>query len=430
MKRTLFTIIIILAAVQAVFAQSETKSFDVDGIKVIFKPSVKNILNVRIYYRGGNSNFEARNAGIEDLALDAATKCGTKKYSADAIQDSLDKYDILLSGSSTYDYGYVQVNCIPKYFNQAWDLFAESVNSPAFAANEVELLKNKKIAIIKRDLSNPDNSLEAFQLANAFASTPYAFSPLGSEETLSHFTADDLKKYYPKLLNKNRIFIVVVGKTTKEELTDKIIASFGNLPTQPYTRPDNTPPVWNDSKMMTEQHDLSTNYVSAIMNSPGMTNIQYVPFQLGVSGLSGNIGATLRNDLRLSYSQGARSVKLLMPYAEMYVSTTRPLQAMQVMINKLKELQNGEMNDEWLNRIKSGYIISSYIDGQSSADLTNALGEAEVLGDWQYAEHLPQLVMMTTPQQVNQAMQFYIVGLRWYYEGNTEAIQADKVPKY
>ena len=430
MKHLIFSISLLFIAISQASTQAETKSFDVDGIKVIFKPSAKNIVNVRIYYRGGVSNYLASKAGIENLALDAATKCGTKKYSAEAMRDSSDKYDILMNGASTYDYGYIQMNSIPKYFNQAWDMFTEAVVDPLFEPNALELLKSKKITIVKVALPPPYPGLNDMQMRSAFANTPYAINPGGDEEKIGKFTSTDLKSYYSGLLNKKRIFIVVVGKITKEELTEKIIASFGNIASMPYSPPDYTPPVWNNSKLVSEQRDLATNYVSAIMNSPELTSIDYVPYKLGISGLSGNINATLNREMHLSYSQGANSIALRMPYANMYVSTTRPREAMAVMLEKLKNIQAGQMDDEWLERIKNSYITASYIDDQSASDITSRLGEAEVLGGWQYADDLPKLVMMATTAQVNRALQSYIFGIRWYYLGNTDTIEGFKPPVY
>ena len=64
MKQFIYTILGLIVASTDVSAQSETKSFDVDGIKVIFKPTSKNIVNIRLYYRGGVTNYPAEKAGI------------------------------------------------------------------------------------------------------------------------------------------------------------------------------------------------------------------------------------------------------------------------------------------------------------------------------------------------------------------------------
>src|ERR1700733_12877031 len=112
MKQFLFSVFILLIFFSTAFAQSEAQSFDVDGIKVIFKPTSKSVVNIRVYYRGGVSNYPADKEGIENLTLDAVAKGGTKNYGVKAFKDSADKYDILMYGQSTYDYGYIQINCI------------------------------------------------------------------------------------------------------------------------------------------------------------------------------------------------------------------------------------------------------------------------------------------------------------------------------
>ncbi|GAC1306650.1 MAG: hypothetical protein NVSMB24_17280 [Mucilaginibacter sp.] len=293
MKRLIF-ILFVFCAVISLRAQSVTQSFNADGIKVIFKPTSKNVINVRIYFKGGVTNYNANQAGIENLALDATTKCGNKKYNKNTFKDSTDKYGVLINGSSTYDYGYIQVNCISKYFNQGWDLFSETVMNPIFDAEEVNLLKRRQIATIRRYESSPENSLQQLQMKDAFKNTPYATNPTGTEESVNALSADDLRNYYKTLLNKNKIFIVAVGNINKQDLFEKILAAFGNMSSQIYMPSDLQTPVWKESKLLVENRNLATNYVEAIMNAPDFTSVNYVPFRIGISGLGGNLYQYLR----------------------------------------------------------------------------------------------------------------------------------------
>lgn len=409
--------------------QTQTQSFDADGIKVIFKPTTKNVINVRIYFRGGVTNYPANQAGIENITLDATTKCGTKKYSATAFKDTLDKYGISMYGASTYDYGFIQVNCVAKYFNQAWDLFSDAVVNPSFENNEVKLLEDKTIALIKEGQSNPYVRFEKLQIKNAFANTPYAIDPAGNQETLKSFNADDLKNFYNTLLNKNKIFIVVVGNISKQELFEKVLYSL-NIPSKPCSAPDLRTPVLNDNKLLIEKEAMATNYVGAIMNAPEFTTISYIPFQLGIAGLSGNLYAYLKTYSGLSYLPYAKIVPLRMPYVVMSAGTTNVHATMAGMLNKLKQIQTGGLNDEWLQHLKNIFLTTSYINDQSAASITAHLGSAEILGNWQYADDFTKLVDMVTVDQVNYALNYYIVGLRWTFLGNLEAIENFKPPVY
>lgn len=397
-----------------------TTSFEVNGLKVIFKPTVKEVISVRMYYRGGNTNFTATEAGIENFALKATSECGVKKYDSNTFKDMADHYNINIGGSSTYDYGNISLNCVVKYFDLGWDLFARAITEPSFEPNEVELLKYKLLAGIKSGATNPDDRIEQLSMKNAFKDTPYAYEPEGTEETVNNLNAAALKAYYYKLLNKNRMFLVVAGKITREQLVQKIQASFASLPAAPYTPPVYEAPVWADQKVLAEKRDLATNYLNAIMNSPPMSSADYVPFRMGINGLSGILFSQLRTKYNLSYSPGAYSVMQQMPYAVMYVSTTNPKEAGRIMIESLNKIKQSTLTPAGLRDMKSGYITSNYMKQQSSEAVTGNLGTAEVLGNWMYAERMPEQINNVTPEQISKALNKYIAGLRWSYLGTAK----------
>jgi zinc protease len=403
-----------------VFAQSATTSFDVDGIKVIFKPTVKEVINVRVFFRGGVSNYKPEQAGIESFTLAAITQCGTQKYNGEAFRNMADTYSIDIGSASLYDYGNVDMECISKYFDQAWDLLSEAIVNPTFDSNEIELLRSKIVSRVKQGETDPDDRAENLLMRNAFEGTPYATDPDGDETTLSKFTADDLKAYYKSILNKNQLFIVVAGKISKDELVAKIHASFSALPSRPYKQPEYKEPIWNDNKVVVESRRLSTNYINAIMNAPPVYSSDYVPFRLGISILAGALFSDLRTRLNLSYDPGAVSEMRQMPFARMYVSTNQPKLAVQEMTRMLNLVKVYGATKDGLKHLKSGYIVSNYLKQQSTAAITGTLGMAEVLGDWQMDEKLPDLINSVTVDQIDIALNQYIVGLRWAYLGDAD----------
>jgi zinc protease len=430
MKKIFITLLFIFSGLSVTLAQKETTSFDVDGIKVIFKPTLKEIINVRMYYRGGVQNYKANQAGIESFALAATNDCGTKKYNANIYRDRADKYGIDIGSEAEYDYGNVQMQCVTKYFNEGWDLFTEAVVNPVFDAGEVELLRSKLVAKIRDEQSNPDKRAEQLILQSAFANTPYATDPNGTDEILSKLTAEDLKTYYNSILNKNQLFIVVAGKVTKAQLIAKIKASFGALPSKPYKPAKLEEPIWKDYQVVKEARTLQTNYIDAIMNAPPFNSADYVPYRVGISALGGSLFAELRTRLNLSYDPGSYSVMQHMPYALMFVSTNDPKQAVEAMNRQVKKVLSYGLSPEGLQRIKSSFITNNYIKEQSTASITGSLGIAEVLGGWEFAENLPQAIEKVTVEQINEALYKYIVGLRWSYLGDpqkaTEAADAFK----
>ena len=423
MKKYILTLILFAAGIAAM-AQSETTSFDVDGIKVIYKPTQKNLINLRIYYRAGVSDYPISKAGVESFAIEAATQCGTKKYTGNQFKDMSDKYGILIGGSSTQDYGYIQLNCIPRFFNDGWDLFSEAVMNPVFNDSEVQLLKNKMITRAQGLQSSPDERLDQLVLKNAFEGTAYETDPDGTEQSLSALTANDLKNYYNSILNKNRVFIVVVGSIGKDELIAKIKASLSAMPSAPYTPIVYQMPAFNDNKLLTEKRELQTNYIAGIMNAPKFTDPDFISFRLGMGAFGGFLFRQLRTNMHLSYAQGAYVRPLQMPYAEMYVSTTKPKEAVSTMVDLLKRVNGMLLSERGLKQMKSSYITSNYMRQQSASAITANLGVAEILGGWQLEDNLPALIDAVTVESIKDAMNKHIIGLRWSYLGNQS--QADE----
>lgn len=411
------------------FAQSATTSFDVDGIKVIFKPTVKEIVNVSMFYRGGVSNYAADKAGIEDLALEATTECGTKKYNKNAFKDMQDKYGIEIGGSSGYDYGHIRFQAITKYFNEGWDLFSEAVMNPTFDGREVDLIKVKQISELKQQESSPDARVEDLARKQAFLNTPYAVDPSGEEKTISRFTAADLKSYYQTLLNKNQMFLVVVGKISKEELIKKIKTSFASIPSKPFTAYNYQAPVFNQSKLFTEDRELATNYLTGIINAPTMASEDYVPYRLAINILSGNLFTEIRTKRNLSYAPGANTTNLQMPYSSLYVSTTSPVESASIMLQQLKDLKLQTVTAEGLTNLKNEFFTNSYIKEQSSGAMATSLGQAEILGSWKLAEELPAKINAVTREQITAAAQKFIHGITWSYLGDPKLVNTSEVFK-
>jgi len=430
MKRQLFFIVILVATAYCAAAQTATTSFNVNGIKVIFKPTTKKVIDIRIYFRGGVTNYKPEQAGIERFTLSGAAQCGTKKYAASALRDTAQKYGVQLSGSADYDYGYMEMNCISMYFDIGWDLFAEAVTNPVFDDDEVTLLKARLVTAAQRAESDPDAKLFSLQMRAAFENTPYAMKPNGTEQTLNSFTVADLKNYYKTLLNKNKLFIVAVGNIDKQQLYEKILYAFDNIPASSYV-PDNLQsPVWGDNKLVSEQRNLKINYVSAATPAPAFTSVDYVPFRLAVSGMGGNLYSALRTNYHIAYDVWSSSIPLKIPLSMFGANTNNPREAMKQMMDVIKSVQNRGFNEDWLQHLKNIYVVRNYFSEQSSKEVAESLGQAEILGNWQYADDLPQLVNMVTVEQMNRVVNFYITGLHWAYLGNLDAIEGFKPPPY
>lgn len=408
-------------------AQNKTEKFSVDGISVLMKPTVKDILNVSIYYRGGVADYSADKAGLANLALSATTECGTKNYSKDAFKDKADEYGITISGFSTYDYGEINLNCISKYFNEGWSLLAEAVNNPAYDEKEFALLKQKIISQINNQESNPDSKINKMAVDNTFKDTQYETDPQGDTATVKNITAEEAKDfYYNTLLNKNKIFIVVTGKISKEDIMSRIKKAFSGMPSRSYQAPEYHTPEITANSLHIEPRTLATNYIIGVMNAPLYTSPDYVANRVAFATFSDNLFTEIRTKRNLSYAPYAYTVSHKMPFSIMYVSTTDPKASVEVMVNEINRLIKEGFSQKEFTESKNLYITSNFMKEESTSSLASSIGNAEILGDWKMSDEFIDKVQKLTPADMTTSFKKYIKGINWNYLGDEKAAKAAK----
>lgn len=429
MKRFTFSFLafFLFFYIQPASAQNTAQKFIVDGITVIMKPTVKDIVNVSVYYKGGVTNYSADKAGIENLALAGAPECGTKLYSKNVFKDRADKYGIAISGNSTYDFGVISLNCISKYFNEGWNLLADAVKNPSYEEKDYELLKEKRISALKDADADPDSKINKMAVASTFKGTPYAIDPDGKINTVSNLSANEVKNYYYNtLLNKNRMFIVVVGKISKDEISSKIKKAFSGLPSKPYTVFAYQAPEITSNTLNAEPRKLATNYIIGVVNAPLFTSNDYAANRLAVSAFSQNLFTEIRTKRNLSYAPYATSIRQQMPYNYMYVSTTDPKASVEVMVNEINRLITKGFSQKEFNDIKNLFITTNYMKEESTDRMADALGKSEILGNWKMDEEFIGKIQKTTPADMTNVFKKYIKGINWNYLGDEKAADVAK----
>lgn len=426
MKQITFFMIMAFLISESACAQ-KAQRFVVNDIPVFLKPTVKDIVNVNVYFLGGVTNYGADKAGIEDLALAGTAQCGTKKYTKDAFQNMADKFGIAISGNSSRDYGVITLNCIKKYFDEGWDLLSSATTEPVFAEKDFELLKQKVLAGIKNSDASPDSKILKMAVSATFAGTPYATDPAGETNTVQNISAQEVKDYYfNTLLNKNRIFIVAAGNISEAEITEKIKTAFGDLSAKPYVKYDYKVPEITGNKLNVEDRKLATNYIVGVMNAPLFTSEDYAANRLAIASLSDDLFTEIRTKRNLSYAPYAVSVRGKMPYSYVYVSTTDPKASVQVMTDEINRFRKSGFSEKDFKDIRNLFITATYMKEESTSAMASSLGVSEVLGNWRMDDEFIDKIQKVTPAMMTDALRKYVKGINWNYLGNKDQAEAAK----
>lgn len=400
------------------FAQN-TVEFTAGGLKVILHRTQKETLVMNMYFRGGSSNYSQANAGIESLALSGIIECGTGKFPAGDFNDQTDEYGLHLGGDATNDYGVVKLSCISRYKDEAWKLFSSAISSPVFETQKFALLKEQKINDLKLELSSPDARLKRLAEEFAFAATPYSINPDGTLASLASLSRDAVKDYYYNtLLNKNRMFLVVAGNITKEDLEKKILNAFAGIPAKPYSPANIQNPLFTEETSTIESRRLATNYIAGILNAPGLNSTDYPAYRLAVTILNSALFDVIRLSKQLSYAPSASISEGKISYVTMYASTNQPGETVKAMRMILSNMKNNIYSDRYLNNIRKAHLLSYAKRQEIMSDVADQLARAEVMGDWRLAENLAARMSKITAREINAVINTYIKSITWAYIGD------------
>jgi zinc protease len=403
------------------YAQSNTIEFTSNGLKVILRQTQKETLVMSMYFRGGTSNYSAVTAGIESMALSGLIECGTSTYQANDFNDQIDEYGLHMAGIADNDFGVVKLSCITRYTNEAWKLFSSAIASPVFEAQKFELLKEQKINDVKGEQSDPDNRLKWLAQEFAFIGTPYATNPSGTVSSLQSLNKDAVKNYYYNtLLNKNRMFLVVAGNISKEDLEKKITESFANIPAKIYSPASIENARFTEELYKIENRSIATNYIAGIMNAPRINDPYYPAFRLAVTLLNSAMFDFIRLNKQLSYAPYAAISEGKISYVTLYASTTKPEETVKAMRIILSYMKNNKYTEKVLENVRKSHLHSYTKRQEIMSEITDQLGKAEIMGDWKLAENLASRMSSVNAEEMKHVINIYAKNLNWAYLGAPE----------
>jgi len=401
-------------------AENKTLEFNVNGLKVILKQTQKETIVMSMYFRGGLSNYPAKNAGIESLALSGLTSCGTKTLSSNKVDEQCDEYNLGLTTEANSDFSSITLKCISRYVNEGWSVFSSALAAPSFEPRRFELLRAKKIDIVQSKASSPDIRLERLAIETAFANSLYTTDPNGTAESLAGLPLDTVKNYYYNtLLNKNRMFLVVAGNISREDLETKIQAAFSSLPSRPYEEPKIQPELFSRDVYKAENRQVATTYICGLINAPQLNHNDYPAYKIASILLHSAIFREIRINKQLSYAPRASISMGRMPYLTMYASTSQPGEAVKTMVATLNRVKQVTYTDATIEELRKSFIQSDLKRQEKMAAIVESLGEAEILGGWHLAEDMANRASSVTGKDVRNALQYYSQHIAWAFLGDS-----------
>ena len=422
MKKIFFCLCVLIVG-KAHTQDNKAYEMTVNGVKVVVVPSGNEIVQVDLVIKGGVQNYPAEKAGIERLALTALTECGTLKDDKNSFKNKLDEVDAQVYGSAGKDASHFQLNCIKGDFEKVWPLYVDALTTPRFDVKEFSRIKDEAINNLRRVESNPDASLQRMAMQVAFKGMDYAKFSSGTIESIQKITLEETKEYYKSLLTRSRIFIVVVGDISKEDLQTKVSALTAKIPQgKPFVL-KRVSYVPQTSSFVARPKENATNYIMGVSSAPQATTKEYYPATLASGIFYDKMFLEVRTNNGLSYAPAAYFSFGATPYSVMYVTTKDPDKYIAVARNLVDKIKKEGFAPDEIKNMKNTYATQQYYNNETNASLCYMVANSEVVqGDWHKAFTLKEDLQPVTPAAVNQVFNKYIGNFTWVYQGDTTKV--------
>lgn len=397
--------------------------FDVNGLKVLVKrrqtaPTVA----AGLFIRGGAQNITSKNAGIENFMLNAATE-GSKKFPREALRRELARTGSGIGASVSNDYSALSLVSTRQNFDRSWDVFTDIALNPAFAAGDLELTREKILTTLRDDEDSPDQFLQILQDRVIYAQHPYANDVRGTIETISKFTAADLRAYHQKTLQTSQLLLVIVGDLDAKDLQKRITDSFGKLPRGDYKAQPLPALNFGEPTLDVTSRTLPTNYIQGVFNAPALGNPDYYAMRVATAMLRERVFEEVRVKRNLSYAPSADLGLLSSNTANIYVTAVDANQAITVMLDEINKLKQQSVNSEEISGVTGQFLTTYYLGQETNVAQAAELARYELTaGGWRNSFEFLNRVREVKPEDVQRVSQKYIKNLRFIVLGNPTAI--------
>lgn len=399
--------------------------FEVNGLKVLVKRREgSQTAVVGLFLRGGVSNINEKNAGIEALMLDLASE-STVNFPRARMRSETSRMGTGITYGLNFDYSALVMGTTRRNFDRSWQIFADVVLHPSFAPDDFERVKNRLVVSRNDDQDTPDSYLQQLQSRSAYAGHPYMNDPDGTAESLKGLTLDDVKRHYQQVMQTSHLMLVVVGDVDPQQLKERVAASLGKLPRGNYQAPAIPALAFDGSTVDVTSRDLPTNYVMGTFVAPSMMTPDIYAMRVASSILQGRVFLEVRVRRNLSYAPDAFLGSQRANVGGIYVTAVDANQSVRVMLEEIARLQREPLEPDEIKGTVQQFLTKYYIGQQTNAAQAGELAQYELIGGgWRNSADFIDHLRAVTPADVQRVAQKYMRNIRFVVLGDPKSVDA------
>jgi zinc protease len=185
------------------------------------------VISIRMIVRAGGALDPAGKNGLADLASSVLTQ-GAAGKSANELNETVDFMGAVLGAGAGTDLSFVNMIVMKDGFEAGLRILSDVARRPNFANEEIERQRQQILSNLKVSLESPEFIANAVFRRLVYGFHPYGMPQIGTPESLSSITRDDLVAYHQRNFVPNNAILAIVGDITDTEAFEGVKKVFGD----------------------------------------------------------------------------------------------------------------------------------------------------------------------------------------------------------
>lgn len=274
-----------------------------NGVRIVLEnnPTVRSVA-IGVWIGTGSRHETPEINGISHFLEHMFFK-GTKTRSARDIAESFDRIGGQVNAFTSKEYTCYYAKVLDSHAGYALDVLSDMFFHSAFDEEELKKEKNVVYEEIKMYEDTPDDIVHDLLSKAIYGDHSLGYPILGTEETLSTFNGDSLRKYMDEFYTPDRVVISVAGNVD-DTFIREVEKLFGSYEGKGKKQPVEAPAFHYDKltrKKETEQAHLCLGFNGLSAGDKGIYDLIVLNNVLGGS-MSSRLFQDVREDKGLAYS--------------------------------------------------------------------------------------------------------------------------------
>ena len=185
------------------------------------------LVNGTAMIRTGSRLEPSEKVGLAELVGTVMRSGGTEQHPAEQLNEMLEQRAAIVETGANTSSGSAGFSALSEDLETVFNLFAEVIRYPAFAADKLELAKTQQRGEVARRNDDPgDIASREFRKLIYGESSPYARTV--EYGTLESISREDVVNFYQKYIRPDRMILGIVGDFDPKTMKSLIEAAFGD----------------------------------------------------------------------------------------------------------------------------------------------------------------------------------------------------------